>query len=147
MNARGHLNFMVYSVALFGAGLYIGEIEQEINNIVGFCIGAIVGSTFPDIDHRESQLGNIFPLWKLNDLHKKIVDKRRGKGKKKKYVNYIFRHGGITHTAIFTAWIFIAAGIVKSFALAGLGFGHMTHLYIDHVTGNKLPMLWWPIKR
>ena len=140
MNARGHLNFNMYSVILFGAGIYVGMIPPSTTSAIGFAIGSLVGATFPDIDHRESQLASIFPLWKLNDIHKRWAAKR-----KKKYRNFIFRHGGITHTAIFTAWLFIFAWWYKSSALLGLGFGHLTHLYIDHITGNKLPMLWWPL--
>lgn len=135
MNAREHLNFVGYSITLLGAGFgaYKLGVRLNANDILLLCVGGGVGSLLPDIDHKNGTLSKLIPLYILHNIMKKCKV-------------YIFKHGGITHTILVNVWIFILAYIYKSLLVAGIAIGCMTHLYIDNLTGNKLDMLWWPLK-
>ena len=141
MNAKQHLNFAIYSTLTLTTGYIIGKnIESiELNDVIIVCVGVGVGSLLPDIDHPKSIMGHIIPL---HYLHKLCSN-----WKWYKKSNRIWKHGGITHTILINTWIFILGYYIESLLIAGIGIGYMTHLYADHVTGNKLPMVWWPINK
>ena len=151
MNASGHLNFAIYSVTLLGAGFGICKLGIELgyDGIGIFIVGAFIGLKLPDCDHPNTPLGKISPIPWLHKIHKRFAkwrDKRRKKkGKRKIYHKFIFKHGGITHTIFINLWIFIIATFYRSILGEGIAFGYMSHIYIDHITGNKLSMLWWPV--
>lgn len=135
MNAREHLNFAGYSLILLGAGFQLSEyVSFEQKELFEICVGVGVGSLLPDIDHKNATLSKIIPLYLLHNVLKKLKI-------------YIFKHGGITHTILVNLCIFIMAYVLKSLLIAGIGVGYMTHIYSDDLTGNKLSMLWLPIKR
>jgi len=134
MNAKEHLNFSLYTTTLLGAGYWLGEnyfIDDK--DVFEILVGVFAGSLLPDVDHKNGTLSKIIPLYLLHNILKKIKI-------------YIFKHGGITHTILINSWVFILAYIYKSLLIVGIGVGYATHIYIDHITGNKLNMLWWPIK-
>lgn len=134
MTGKEHINFSMYSTTLLGAGFGVGKLGVNLTkkDIFEFALGVVIGSLLPDVDHPKSILGRISPIpW----LHKKF----------KKYLRWHFlKHGGITHTVLVNIGIFVGAYINRSMLGAGIAVGYFSHIYIDHVTGNKLPMLYWP---
>ena len=134
MNVKEHLNFSLYSTTLLVAGFTFKEytnVNIDVKDVVDLITGVVFGAMLPDIDHKNSILGKILPLHLLHSLFKKINI-------------YIFKHGGITHTVFANLILFSLAFYFKSYALCGISFGYFTHIYIDHITGNKLPMLYFP---
>ena len=137
MNGKEHLNFALYSECLLIAGFGVGArgYRFTLEDLGWFSIGVYIGMKLPDCDHPKTPLGAISPIpW----LHKKM--------KMFKWYKGFWKHGGITHTILVNTWIFILAYINRSMLGAGIGFGYASHLYLDHITGNKLSMLYWPIK-
>ena len=134
MNGPEHLKFGLYSVMLIQAGLSL-EIDLNYEQYALVGLGVAIGSYLPDIDHPKTKLARYVPIivW----LHKLL----------KKVNIHWFRHGGFTHTLVVNAGIFYLAYALESLPVAGIGFGYFTHLIADHITGNKLPMLYWPIGR
>lgn len=137
MNAKGHVNFAAYTVVCLGIGLVsstlIGDVQWQ--DAATWSGGVVIGSLLPDLDHKGSTLGSLFPI--IPHLHKKF---------KKWFKWHFLRHGGITHTVLVNLWIFVLAWYLKSGLTLGIGVGYATHLYIDHVTGYPLAMLYWPLK-
>lgn len=133
MNAKEHLNFGLYSLTMvvLGSTIDLNTIitEQQMSFIGCLFIGALL----PDIDHQNGTLCKLIPLYMLHNIFKKMNI-------------WIFKHGGITHTILANSIMFYFAWKLESYSLYGLGIGYTTHLYIDHVTGNKLGMLWFPVK-
>jgi len=152
-SGKEHFNFGLYSTSLLVAGFAVGRLDYKFTykEISEFMLGVCIGLWLPDIDHEKTLIGRSFPLipW-LHKKHKQLAKwrdaRREKKGKPKIQRDFIFKHGGITHTIFVNAWIMILAYINRSMLGAGISFGYATHLYIDDLTGNKLPMMWWPLK-
>ena len=134
MNIKEHLNFSLYSTTLLVAGFFIENyVELDVESTVYILAGVGVGSTLPDIDHPNGTLSKVIPFYLLHSVFKKVK------------IN-IFKHGGITHT-IFINLLITCLGIyLDNYLIYGIAFGYMTHLYIDHVTGNRLSMLFFHLK-
>jgi inner membrane protein len=129
MTGKEHVGFAIYSATLVVAGRYVPDMKDTLNLIIGIWIGSLL----PDIDHEKSILGRFSPIPWLHKILKKIGI-------------HLFKHGGITHTALVNIIILILAYLYNSSLLWGIAFGYFTHLYIDDATGNKLQMLWFPFK-
>lgn len=128
-NASQHLNFAVLVIILLSF-----KLEFSTYNELGiFIIATLLGSLLPDIDHKESTLGKILPFWILHKIFGKVTK--------------IFKHGGITHTVLVNGLIYAVWYFTGNIILFGIATGYATHLYIDHIDGNKLNMLWYPLGR
>lgn len=77
----------------------------------------VIGSLFPDADHKHAPAGKIFPLW------------------------LVFTHRGFTHTI----WgLVIFSGVVSIFNnawAASFAFGYLTHLLLDSLTPSGVHWL------
>ena len=128
-NASTHLNFATLVIIL----LLIVIRFINYNEYLIFIAGTLVGSLLPDIDHPKATLSKIIPLYLLHKLFKKYTR--------------IFKHGGITHTILVNLLIFGWYWWSGNILFFGLAVGFASHIYIDHINGNKLGMLWYPIGR
>lgn len=120
-NFKGHLSFAIYTLTvIYAAKFYFVGISFTESDLV-FCIFCLVGSAAPDVDHEKAVAGHIIPAWKF------------------------LKHGGATHTLLFSSvFLGIALG-TRSPAWAGFWVGFVSHLAIDHMDGNKLKHLWFPL--
>ncbi len=156
----------MYSLSILALGHYARPIATEYKYWALFALGTATGALLPDIDHENSRFGRYIQLWRLKRLHD-FIEKKVGRNKKNRgpitnlTLNflYVFKHGGITHTAIWNCVMLILFYLLKwyihgeygyfysmiwwSFA-TGVSFGCVTHLFGDDVTGHRLGMLFWP---
>lgn len=143
MNAKEHLNLSMYSLALLSAGFAVAHtkinIDASVTDAVLVVIGVGFGSLLPDIDHPKAHIGKVLQFWRIHRLLSRFKRYRKG--------NKIFKHGGITHTIVANGLIIGLAYYLESLPVTGIAFGYFTHLYADHITGNKLPMLYYPFKK
>ncbi len=130
MTGKEHVNFAMYSASLVLAGRYIPNIPLTYVALGG----VFIGSLLPDIDHEKAVLGRFSPIPFIHKVLKRLKIT-------------ILKHGGITHTVLVNLIIVGLAYWHQSDFLYGVAFGCMTHIYADDVTGNKLPMMWFPFNK
>ena len=132
MTGKEHLKFSIYSVCLIQAGLH-AKFTLTTEQSTLFMAGGLLGAVLPDTDTKESIAAAILPFY---EAHKTTEIKFLG-------------HGGITHTLLFNGLIVYAGYNIESFGVKwlvyGIAFGFFTHLMGDHITGNKLKYLYFPI--
>ena len=128
-NARKHLNFaLLVIILLFFIIRFTNYDEYSI-----FIAGTLLGSLLPDVDHPRATLSKVIPFYILHKILKRWTK--------------IFKHGGITHTILVNSLIFGWYWWTGNALILGIAVGYSSHIYIDHIDGNKLNMLWWPIGR
>lgn len=111
--------------------------------------GALIGSTFPDIDNPNSRIRHRMPITSLLvSFGQNIIRKAASTlpQKQKQYVTSMIGHRGITHSFIgctFLPVIAILIGLLLRFGilnalLAGLGIfiGCLSHLLLDMLSGG-----------
>lgn len=128
-NASTHLNFALLVIIL----LFITIRFISYDKYLIFITGTLLGGLLPDIDHPKATLSKIVPFYVLHRLFKRWTK--------------VFKHGGITHTIFVNGWIFAGWYFTGNTLVLGLAIGYASHLYIDHIDGNKLNMLWYPFGR
>ncbi|WP_238918751.1 metal-dependent hydrolase [Clostridium sp. YIM B02555] len=121
MNFKTHINGGVL------IGLYIGSqiTKNDILSAGVFFGGTIIGSLFPDIDHRNSYIG------------------KKAKGISKT-INKLAGHRKLFHAPLMYLLLYsISAGIpmkkVYFIGITGLFFGILSHLILDSFTIGGLP--------
>lgn len=129
-NASTHLNFALLVMLL----LFLTVKFINYQDLAVFIVSGLIGGLLPDIDHQKATMSKVIPLYLLHKLFRK-------------FKIYIFKHGGITHTILINSIFYIWYWWTGEVIWLGLGIGYSSHLYIDHVDGNKLNMLWYPFHR
>lgn len=110
------------------------NISSDITSYEGmvFITGAVIGSLFPDIDHRGSYLGR----------KAKITST---------ITNALFGHRGITHSPIaMTIFVFLLYMASKLFFISpiiklwfiGFFLGILSHIFLDMLTKGGVPLLY-----
>jgi membrane-bound metal-dependent hydrolase YbcI (DUF457 family) len=78
----------------------------------------LIGSVFPDCDHRKAPMGRILPMW------------------------IFFNHRGFTHTITSLVLFSLPIGIFYKWEWAGLfALGYLLHLAMDDSTPMRIK--WW----
>lgn len=136
-----------------------GDTATQILLSSVFMAGAVLGSIFPDIDHRGSYLGRRVriistPLTiagEVSKQSKKMLNKVRSK---KISTESIISHRGITHTplllmVLMTVMLFASthlleglASLVISYMSVGFGVGIASHIFLDSLTKDGTPLLY-----
>ncbi|WP_051280434.1 metal-dependent hydrolase [Anaerovorax odorimutans] len=139
MDVTNKMNYITHCIGGIGAGLltinFIGNVDDF--GKVAIMAGAVIGSIFPDIDHKKSFIGRKVPI--ISNI-----------------ISTAFKHRGFLHTPIFIIflWLIIPSAISllfkggsQHFALLfikGVITGILSHIILD--TFNKRGILWlWPI--
>lgn len=130
MSTNGHLLFSISSLILANKLRITNEIVY--GNYVYLIIGNMIGSIFPDIDHKYSNLGKFFYL--ISAL-----------------INKLLGHRGFTHSLI--SWISFLIIFIKinqhshvpNELIHGFLLGYFSHLIADVFTKQGIPLL-WPFK-
>lgn len=132
------MNYITHSLGGVAAGLLVISAGNTIEPVQQAAImgGAILGSLFPDIDHRRSWIGHKLPL---------VADVAAG----------LFKHRGAIHTPVFIFVVSIVLGLLNWGWMHELSFlatcfirgfipGMVSHLVLD--TLNVQGIMWmWPI--
>ena len=86
-------------------------IQMGVDHVFLNPIPFLIGSVFPDCDHRQAPMGRLFPLW------------------------LCFNHRGFTHTLPAIALFSLPVGIFISWKWAALfACGYLLHLLMDSST-------------
>ncbi|WP_312651892.1 metal-dependent hydrolase [Aminipila sp.] len=132
------MNYVTHSLGGVAAGLVIvsaGNITDPVQQST-IMTGAILGSLFPDIDHRQSWIGHKLPI---------AADILAG----------LFKHRGAIHTPVFVLIVSIILGMLNwgwlhdlnylaTYFIKGFIPGMVSHLILD--TLNVQGIMWlWPI--
>ena len=128
-NASTHLNFALLVMLLLLFTIRLLSYQE----LAIFIISGLVGGLLPDIDHEKATMSKIIPFYLLHRIFRRWTS--------------IFKHGGITHTVLINSIFYIGYWCSMEVVLLGLGIGYSSHIYIDHVDGNKLNMLWYPFHK
>lgn len=127
MSTNGHLLFSISSLILANK---IKITEEIINgNYIFLILGSIIGSIFPDIDHKYSNFGKFFYLISTP-------------------MNKLLGHRGFTHSL--TACTIISIILIKikkifnisNELIQGFIIGYISHLIGDIFTKKGIPLLW-----
>lgn len=136
------MNYITHSIGGVGAGLLaIAASGYGSNEIVQTAImsGAILGSLFPDIDHKQSYISHKAPVASFA-------------------ASTVFKHRGFLHSPAFIllAGILLTAGnraLLSGSALQMAGFfitgfisGILSHIILDTFNKQGIPWL-WPYKK
>lgn len=93
-------------------------IQVGVNDVFLNPIPFLIGSVFPDCDHRRAPMGRILPLW------------------------LVFNHRGFTHTLPSLVCFSLPIGIFYSWKWALLfGSGYLLHLMMDDGTPMRVKWL------
>lgn len=119
MTGKTHLSFalLIFLIAYLIAGF------REYYITAG---AILLGSLLPDIDSPDSFIGKTIPGIP-------------------KVINILFGHRGVFHSLIFLAICFLAALFVSAQAAIALAVGMASHLLLDALTVDGVPLL-YPLK-
>lgn len=93
-------------------------IQVGVDDVFLNPIPFLIGSVFPDCDHKAAPMGRIFPMW------------------------LFFNHRGFTHTLPSLLLFSLPIGIFYSWKWALLfGAGYFLHLMMDD--GTPMRVKWW----
>lgn len=136
-----------------------GDTTTQIVLSSVFVAGAVLGSIFPDIDHRGSYLGRrariiSTPLTVAGEVSKQSKKMLNRVRKKKVSTESIISHRGITHTPLllmilmslmlFSSNHFLdgISSLVLSYMAIGFGIGIASHIFLDTLTKGGVPLLY-----
>lgn len=134
------MNYVTHSLGGVAAGLVVISVGNVVEPAqqAALMTGALLGSLFPDIDHRQSWMGHKLPITA-------------------EIVSGIFKHRGAIHTPVFVAITAIVLGMLNWTWLQDLNYlaayfiqgfipGMISHLVLD--TLNVQGIMWlWPISK
>lgn len=136
-----------------------GDTATQIVLSSVFVAGAVIGSIFPDIDHRGSYLGRrariiSTPFAVAGEVTKQTRKMMNHFRKKKISTDSIISHRGITHTplllmVLMSAMLFSSnhflnglSSLVLSYMTIGFGIGIASHIFLDTLTKGGVPLLY-----
>lgn len=132
------MNYVTHSLGGIAAGLVMLSAGNVVDPVQQTTImaGAVLGSLFPDIDHRQSWIGHKLPI---------AAEIMAG----------LFKHRGAVHTPVFVLIVSIILGMLNwgwlhdlnylaAYFIQGFIPGMISHLILD--TLNVQGIMWlWPI--
>lgn len=136
------MNYITHSIGGVGTGLLVlAATGHGINEIAQTAImsGAVLGSLFPDIDHKQSYISHKAPVASLA-------------------ISAAFKHRGFLHSPVFIllAGILLTAGSrtllsgsplqMAHFLITGFIPGMLSHIILDTFNKQGIPWL-WPYKK
>lgn len=136
-----------------------GDTATQIVLSSVFIAGAVLGSIFPDIDHRGSYLGRRMriistPLTIAGEVSKQSKKMLNQVRTNKISTESIISHRGITHTplllmVLMSIMLFAStrlldglASLVLSYMAIGFGIGIASHIFLDTLTKGGVPLLY-----
>lgn len=136
------MNYITHCIGGVGAGLLVltatGYGSNEIAQ-AAVMSGAVIGSLFPDIDHRQSYIAHKAPVASLA-------------------ASTVFKHRGFLHSPVFIllAGILLTAGsrtmmsgsqlLLMNQFITGFLPGMLSHIILDTFNKQGIPWL-WPYKK
>ena len=136
------MNYITHSIGGVGAGLLVLSITGYGSNEIAqaaIMSGAVLGSLFPDIDHKQSYISHKAPVASLA-------------------VSTAFKHRGFLHSPVFIllAGILLTAGSrtmlsgsqlqLANQVITGFIPGMLSHIILDSFNKQGIPWL-WPYKK
>lgn len=137
------MNYITHSIGGIGAGLLIlsaAGFEPDPTAQAAVMTGALIGSLFPDIDHRQSYISHKAPVASFA-------------------ASTVFKHRGFLHSPLFIilAGTILTAGSRSMLAgtqlqtammfLSGFIPGMISHIILDTFNKQGIPWLWPYSKR
>jgi membrane-bound metal-dependent hydrolase YbcI (DUF457 family) len=123
-NERGLIDFNGRIHWVFGLAVYLYLVlgNWELDHILNPFL-VVIGSLFPDADHRKAPAGKMLPLW------------------------LFFRHRGFTHSLEGMICFLLPLLAYNRLYALSFGIGYITHLLLDSLTPSGVRWIYFKKKK